>query len=171
MQGVVPVGGGGRVRGGAEQGRLRGGEGEGVLAAAPGRLAADGVDQPPGGDRHQPAARVLRQAVGRPLGGGGQQRFLHGVLAGVEQAPAVAAHQRPEGLRREFAQQTLGEARSGRQSIVEARSGLWAAAHTSAASGDGDSCRIGHSSTGSTSAYGMSAAIRWARSRLSQSRT
>ncbi len=103
----------------------------------------------------------------------------------------MAAHQRPEGLRREFAQQTLeaarfaqqtlkaarfaqqavGAARFAQQAVGAAQGGEWTAAHTSAVSGDGDSCRIGHSSTGSTSAYGMSAAIRWARSRLSQSST
>ena len=38
----------------------------------------------------------------------GDQRLLHGVLAGVE--PAVPAHEQDEDLRREFTQQVLGGA-------------------------------------------------------------
>lgn len=84
----------------------------------------------------------------RPLPGRGDERLLHGVLAQVE--GAVPADERAEDLRRVRPQQALD---------------LGGAAHTSAA----DSCRTGHSSTGSVSANGMSAAISWARSWLSQS--
>ena len=52
-----------------------------------------------GRDGDQPAPRVVRDPVGRPLRGGGEQRLLHRVLAGVELA--VAADQRAEDLRRE----------------------------------------------------------------------
>ena len=57
------------------------------------------------GDRDQPAARVVRDAVARPLRGGREQRLLHRVLGGVE--VPVAAHQRAEDLRRQLAQQVL----------------------------------------------------------------
>ena len=68
-------------------------------------IAAQLVGQPPRGDRDQPAARVVRHALARPLDGGGQQRLLDGVLAGVELA--VAPDERAEDLRRQLAQQVL----------------------------------------------------------------
>jgi len=52
------------------------------------------------GDRDQPAARVARLAVGRPLHRGGEQGFLGGILAQVELAVSVPADQRAED--REF---------------------------------------------------------------------
>ena len=107
------------------------------------------VRQPTRGDRDQPAARVVRQAAGRPLQRGGQQGLLAGVLAQVELP--VPAHQRGEDLRCQFAQQVLDVALARAH-----RSGL-------------ASCMIGQNSTGSTSAQGMSAAICSARSWLSQS--
>ena len=81
----------------------------GVLARAGGPARCGLVDQPPGGDGDQPAARVVRHAVGGPLRGRGQQRLLDGVLARVELA--VAADQRAEDLRRQLAQQVLGGVR------------------------------------------------------------
>src|SRR4029077_1677790 len=72
----------------------------------PGLFAAQQVGQPAGGDRDQPAARVVRDALGRPLGGGRQQRLLHRVLGGVE--VPVPPHQRAEDLRRQLAEQVLG---------------------------------------------------------------
>ena len=98
------------------------------------------------------ARGLARLPLGGPLQRGGQQRFLGGVLAQVE--VPVPAYQRAEDLRRQFAQQVLG--------------GPVQAGHRPA-HGPGDSCRIGHSSTGSWSAQGMSAAICSARSALSQS--
>jgi len=79
--------------------------GDRVLAALPGLLAAQQVGEPPPGDRDQPAPRIVRQTLLRPLRGGRQQRLLHGVLGGVE--VAVPAHDRTEDLRREPAQQVL----------------------------------------------------------------
>ena len=55
---------------------------------------------------NQPAARVVGQAVARPLRGRGDQRLLHRVLGGGE--IAEAADDRAEHLRRELAQQLLG---------------------------------------------------------------
>ena len=48
---------------------------------------------------------MVRQALLRPLHGGGEQRLLHGVLAGVELA--VPANEHAEDLRRERTQQVL----------------------------------------------------------------
>ena len=53
----------------------------------------------------QPAARVVRHSLGRPLHGGGEDGLLHGVLAPLELA--VPADQRAEDLRRELTQQVL----------------------------------------------------------------
>ena len=53
----------------------------------------------------QPAARVVRHSLGRPLHGGSEYGLLHGVLAVLE--PAMPAHQRAEDLRRELTQQVL----------------------------------------------------------------
>src|SRR3569833_3733375 len=86
---------GGRRRGGRGPGQCP--LGDGALAAPAGLLRAQQVGQPPGGDRDQPAARGGRDAVARPLRGGGQQRLLHGVLGGVE-VPVPSAD-RAEGPR------------------------------------------------------------------------
>ena len=76
-----------------------------LLAPAPGLLAAQVVEHPPVRDLDEPAARVVRQPVARPLLGGRDQRLLDGVLRGGE--VVVAAQQRAEDLRREVAQQVL----------------------------------------------------------------
>ena len=132
----------------AEQLGLRGGRRDQVFAVPPGLLAADLVHQAARADRDQPAARVLRYPLRWPPQRRREQRLLAGVLAQVELP--VPAHQGGEDLRRQLAQQVL-DARAGGHS-----SGL-------------ASCRIGQTSTGSTSAHGMSAAICSARSSLSQS--
>jgi hypothetical protein len=69
----------------AGRGRRLPGRGD-VLAAAPGRLAAGLVGEPPRGHRDQPAPRVVGDPFLRPLPRGGEQRLLHRVLAGVEPA-------------------------------------------------------------------------------------
>jgi len=63
------------------------------------------VDEPPGRDSHQPAARVVRHPLGRPLHGGGEDGLLHGVLTPFELA--VPPDQHAEDLRRELTQQVL----------------------------------------------------------------
>src|ERR1700744_2605853 len=103
------------------------------------------MEQPAGREGDQPAARVVRLAVGRPLHGGGEQGFLGGILAQVELAVTVPAEQRGEALLRELAQQVPGCVRAGQIS-------------------DFESCGTGQSSTGSWSPNGMSAAISCARS-------
>ena len=77
----------------------------GDLALPAGLLAAHLVDQPPRGDPDQPGLRVVGDAVGGPLHGGGEQRLLHRVLGGVE--VPVAPHERAEHLRRELAQRLI----------------------------------------------------------------
>jgi hypothetical protein len=74
-------------------------------SARPGALAPPLVDQSTSGDRHEPGSRVVRHARLGPLLCRGQQRFLHGVFAGVELA--VSPDERAEDLRRELAQQVL----------------------------------------------------------------
>src|SRR5690606_28390051 len=54
-------------------------------------------------DGDQPVERVRRNAVLRPLRGGGEQRFLHRVLGDVD--VAVVPHERDEHLRRRAPQQ------------------------------------------------------------------
>ena len=132
----------------AEQFGLRGGHRDQFLPGPPRRLAAYLVHQTARADRDQPAARVLRDPVGRPLHGRREQRLLAGVLTQVELP--VPAHEHAEDLRCEFPQQVLDGPVAGH------RSGL-------------ASCSTGQNSTGSTSAHGMSAAICSARSSLSQS--
>ena len=68
-------------------------------------VAAHLVDEPPGRDRHQPAARVVRHLPGPPLHGGGEDGLLHRVLTPLELA--VPAYQHLEDLRRELTQQVL----------------------------------------------------------------
>ena len=64
-------------------------------------LSAQQVGQPTrrGGD--QPGPWIVRDAVVRPLGGGGRQRFLDRVLGQVE--VSVATHPRGEDMRRQGA--------------------------------------------------------------------
>ena len=76
-----------------------------VLARATRSIGADLVDQSACRDGDQPAARIIRYAVGRPLVGRGQQPLLDGVLARVELS--VASNERAEDLRRQAAQQAL----------------------------------------------------------------
>jgi len=68
-------------------------------------LAAVVVDQPPLGRLDQPAARLLRNAVPRPVLGGGDERLLNGILGRVEIAEPAGEH--AEDLRRQLAQQAL----------------------------------------------------------------
>ena len=82
-----------------EQGR------SGRLAPVTGDIAPQLVREAARGDRHEPAARVVGNAVRGPLDRGGQERLLDRVLGGVE--CAVAPDQRTEDLRRELAQQAL----------------------------------------------------------------
>ena len=57
-----------------------------MLAARSGPLAAALVDQPPARRPEQPATRVRRDALARPVVGRGDERLLDGVLGGVEVA-------------------------------------------------------------------------------------
>jgi hypothetical protein len=75
------------------------------LPPPPRVITADLVDEPPGRDCQQPAARVVRHALGRPLHRGGEDGLLHGVLAPLELA--LPADQRAEDLLRELTQQVL----------------------------------------------------------------
>ena len=75
-----------------------------LLAAVAGRLAAAGVDEPPGRDRHQPRARVARRVLG-PHSQRLQQRLLQRILSGIEVlAPPDQAREHP---RDESAQRAL----------------------------------------------------------------
>ena len=76
------------------------------LAIAAGHLAAHVIGHAPQRHVDQPAARIVRHAVARPLRGRGDQRLLHGVLARGE--VAEPPQHRAEHLRREIAQQVLG---------------------------------------------------------------
>ena len=84
------------------------------LAAAAGVVAPVGVGHPARGHPDKPGERVVGLAVGGPGRGGGKQRLLHGVL-GVGEV-AVAADDRAEGPRRQFAQQALGGRAGGHTS-------------------------------------------------------
>ena len=116
-----------------------------LLPPLPGGVAAPHLGAPAGGDRDQPALRVVREPFRRPLCRGGEQGLLDGVLAGVE--AAVPAHQRAEHLRGQPAQQGLD-------------------VHTS---DPPPSSRIGRTSTSPHSASGNCPAISTARSGLSTS--
>jgi hypothetical protein len=76
-----------------------------VLAAPARLLAAQFVGQAAARHRDEPCAGVAGHPLSRPLRRGGQQRLLHGVLAGVE-AP-MAVDEGAEDLRRQLAQQVL----------------------------------------------------------------
>jgi hypothetical protein len=76
-----------------------------LLPAPACRLAAELIDQPPAGDRDQPALRMLRDPVLIPVDAGLEQCFLDGVLAQVQVAMAV--QERPEDLRGKGPQQIL----------------------------------------------------------------
>ena len=95
-EGVVALLGGGRPRLGVRR----------LLAAVAGGLAAAGVDEPPGRDRHQPRARVARRVPG-PHPQRLEQRLLQRVLGGIEVlAPPDQAreHPRDEGAQRALVQ-------------------------------------------------------------------
>ena len=95
-----------------------------ILPAAPGLLAARGVHQPPRRHGDQPAPRVVRGPIPGPLQRGGQQGFLGRVLAPVE--VPEPAQQRPEDLRRQFAQQVPGVTVRGHPGLCHQGSGLGA---------------------------------------------
>jgi len=63
------------------------------------------VDEPTGGDLHEPRAGVVRHTVAGPLRRRGEQRLLHGVLGAVE--VAVASHEGAEHLGRQRPPQLL----------------------------------------------------------------
>jgi hypothetical protein len=79
--------------------------GGGLFAAPACPSAAQFVGYPQRRDGDQPGPRVVGDSLLGPLEGGGEQRFLHRVLAHVE--PAIAADEHAEDLRRELAQQIL----------------------------------------------------------------
>lgn len=139
--------------------RVPGRECRGLLLPRPPRLlAAQRVRQPPRGDPDQPAARILRHTVLRPLPGRREQRLLYGVLGGVEMA--VAPDQRAEDLRRVAVQQALDAGRvphAVQQSAVPSWMGRITTARLTAPSGRGQ--RVTRS------------AISVTRSRLAHSRT
>ena len=66
----------------------------GLLAQRPRCLGPKGVDQSPAGDRDQPAARIRRHALNRPLLRGRDQRLLRRVLSEVE-ATVAPGDRRP----------------------------------------------------------------------------
>ena len=73
-------------------------------------FAAEMIGDSPRSDLNQPAARIVRETLLRPLQRGGKQRLLHGVLSSAEVAEAT--DHRAENLRCQFAQQVLvGELR------------------------------------------------------------
>jgi hypothetical protein len=61
------------------------------------------VGHPPLGDPDQPASRVVRYTLFRPLDGSGEQRLLHRVLGGVE--VSEPPDERAEDLGRQVTQQ------------------------------------------------------------------
>jgi hypothetical protein len=75
------------------------------LASTAGLLAAGLLGHPAAGDLNQPAARVARHTLGRPLRGGAQQGLLDSVLGCGEVPPAAGEH--ADDLRRERAQQVV----------------------------------------------------------------
>ena len=91
-------------------------------AAASCTLAAQLVDQPPVRGGEEPAARIGRHAVARPLQRRVEERLLHGVLARVE--PSVAAHERPEDARRQPAQLLLDAHISSPPGVITGRTSI-----------------------------------------------
>jgi hypothetical protein len=85
-----------------------------MLPFSPGPVASPLVDHPPLGGLNQPAARLRRNTVSRPVHGGREQRFLDRVLGGVE--VAMPADERAEDLRRRLAQQVLDAGRDVQRS-------------------------------------------------------
>ena len=77
----------------------------GVLAASASLLAAEEVGEPAGGDSDQPALRVVRQTLTRPLGRSREHGLLHSIFGNVE--VTVAAYHSAKSLRRQLAQQVL----------------------------------------------------------------
>ena len=90
--------------------------------ATAGSIAAVLVRQAARRNTNQPSGRVVRLPLRGPRGGGGKQRFLHGIL-GVSEI-AIAAHQRTEDLRRQFTQQVLG-AHGGRHTSGSGALSTW----------------------------------------------
>ena len=62
------------------------------FAAAPRDIRSHLVDVPTRRDPHEPGARTVGDALGRPLAGGGDEGLLHGVLARLEVAVAPNEH-------------------------------------------------------------------------------
>src|SRR4029453_17202826 len=77
----------------------------GVLPASASLLAAQQIGEPAGGDCDQPALRVVRQTLTRPLRRRREHGLLHGILGNVE--VTVTAYHSAESLRRQLAQQVL----------------------------------------------------------------
>jgi hypothetical protein len=73
----------------------------GVFAASASLLATQHIGETAGGDRDQPALRVVRQTLTRPLRRRREHGLLHGIFGKVE--VAVAAHHGAENLRRQLA--------------------------------------------------------------------
>src|SRR4249919_227319 len=80
-----------------------------ALALPPGLLASPLVDHPPRGGLDEPAARLRRNTVLRPVQSSCHERFLDSVLGSLE--VAVPANERAEDLRRQLAQQVLDAGR------------------------------------------------------------
>ena len=80
-------------------------DGGGLLSLLPRALASPCVDEASRGNGQEPRSRVVGHAVGGPLLCGGEERFLHGVLARVELR--VPPYEGAEDLRRKLAQQVL----------------------------------------------------------------
>src|SRR5712692_2639371 len=78
----------------------------GAFPAPPRLLTSNVVRHAPGGDLNQPGARIVGNALPRPLQDRCHQRLLNGILGGRE--IMETADHRAEHLRSEFAQQTLG---------------------------------------------------------------
>jgi hypothetical protein len=75
------------------------------LALPAGLFASRLVDDAQTRGPEQPAARIRRDSVARPVLSGGEERLLDRVISGVE--VARSARERGEDLRRQLAQQVL----------------------------------------------------------------
>jgi hypothetical protein len=78
---------------------------DGVLTTSASLLATQQVGQPTSRDHDQPALRVVRQTLARPLRRSREHGLLHRIFGSVEMA--VAAYHGAENLRRQLAQQAL----------------------------------------------------------------